>query len=282
MELRRFHSIEEFYRRAESFLVEREAEHNLVLGICTILMRHPERIGHPPYLACVEQAGQVVAVAFMGPPNRLVLSHIAAPGAIPLIAGDLYGEYKALPGVIASVTFAKAFADEWRRLSDQNYKLSMAQRIYQLEEVRPVRGVPGHIRRATEEDRSLLREWLAEFNEEALGETDTSGIDGMVDRFLGFETQGLYLWEDGRPVSMSGYGRPTPKGIVVQAVYTPHEQRGRGYASANVAALSRLLLDQGGKYCFLYTDRANPTANHIYQAIGYTPVCDADVYRFGD
>jgi hypothetical protein len=230
----------------------------------------------------VERAGQVVAAAFMGPPNNLVLSHVAVMEAIPLLASDLHRKYRTLPGVIASTPLAGTFADEWQRLSNQPYKPGMAQRIYQLEEVRPVSGVPGHIRRPTEEDRSLLRGWLAKFNEEALGQTDTSGIDRMVDHYLEFDTNGIYLWEDGRPVSMAGYGRPTPNGVVVQAVYTPPEQRGRGYASACVAALSRMLRDQGRKYCFLYTDRANPTANHIYQAIGYRPVCDADVYRFED
>jgi predicted GNAT family acetyltransferase len=281
MEIRRFDSIEEFYRRVESFLLQREAEHNLVLGICTYMMRYPERIEHQPYLACAEQDGEVVAAALMGPPNNVVLSHVAAAGAIPLIASDLYAEYKTVPGVVASVPFSRMFAEEWQRLSNQPYKLRMAERIYQLEEVEPVTGVPGHMRRANEGDRSLLHRWLAEFNKEALGETDTSFLDRRIDHFLDSETQGIYLWEDGQPVSMSGYSRPTPNGIVVLAVYTPHEHRGKGYASTNVAALSQMLLDSGRKYCFLYTDLANPTSNHIYQAIGYKPVCDADMYKFG-
>ena len=33
-------------------------------------------------------------------------------------------------------------------------------------------------------------------------------------------------------------------------------------------------------FCFLFTDLANPTSNHIYQAIGYEPVTDIDVYVF--
>lgn len=281
MELRRFETIEEFYGRAEPFLLEREAEHNLILGICTLQMCDPERIERQPYMACVEQAGNVVAATFMGPPNNLILSYMAAPGALPLIASDLYGEYKTLPGVIASVPFSNAFAAEWQRLSGQTYKRTMSQRIYQLEKVNPVEGVPGHRREATGEDRDLLHRWLAEFNKEALGETDTSFLDRMVDRFLASETQGLHLWEDGQPVSMSGYSRPTPNGIVVVAVYTPPEHRGKGYASANVATMSQLLLDQGRKYCFLYTDLDNPTTNHIYQAMGYKAVCDAEVYKFG-
>ncbi|HEY0069987.1 MAG TPA: GNAT family N-acetyltransferase [Chloroflexia bacterium] len=281
MELRRFQSVEEYYAKVEPFLLEREAEHNLILGICANLMRYPERIEHQPYLAYVEQRGEIVAVAFMGPPNNFVLSHVAATEAIPLIASDLYSEHKTIPGVVASVPFSREFAEEWQRVSGQPYRLSMAERVYQLEKVNPVTGVPGNIRHAGKGDKNLLRKWFAEFREEALGETDTSRLDLLLDRFLDSETQGLYLWDNEQPVSMAGYNRPTPNGMVVAPVYTPREHRGKGYASASVAALSQALLDQGRKYCFLYTDLANPTSNHIYQAIGYEPVCDADMYTFG-
>ncbi len=280
MELRRFDSIEEFYGRAEPFLLEREAEHNLILGMCTNLRRYPERIEHPPYMATIERDGAVVAVALRTPPHNLVLSHVAAAEAIPLLADKLYEEYKTLPGVISSVPFSKTFAQEWQRLTGQRYELAMAQRIYQLEKVNAVSGVPGSMRRAGAEDRDLLARWLTEFSKEALGEIQTPGFNSMVDRFINSDTQGIYFWEDGRPVSMAGFSRPTPNGIVITAVYTPRKHRGKGYASTCVAALSQLLLDQGRRHCFLYTDLRNPTSNHIYQAIGYEPVCDADVYRF--
>ena len=69
-------------------------------------------------------------------------------------------------------------------------------------------------------------------------------------------------------------GGRTPHGIRIGAVYTPPVLRGRGYASACVAAASQSQLDAGRTRCFLLTDLANPTANHIYQAIGYRPVRD--------
>ena len=76
-------------------------------------------------------------------------------------------------------------------------------------------------------------------------------------------------------------GGRTPNGTRVGPVYTPPEHRGHGYASALVAAASQAQLDEGIQFCFLFTDLANPTANHIYQAIGYEPVSDIDVYVFG-
>ena len=91
----------------------------------------------------------------------------------------------------------------------------------------------------------------------------------------------LVLWEvEGTAVSMAGFTGRTPNGVRVAWVYTPPELRGRGFAGACVAALSQKLLDDGRKFCFLYTDLANPTSNHIYQTIGYEPVTDATVYSF--
>jgi predicted GNAT family acetyltransferase len=82
------------------------------------------------------------------------------------------------------------------------------------------------------------------------------------------------LWDDGGPVSFAAFGNPTPNGIRIGPVYTPPELRRRGYASALVAELStRLLADR--RFCFLYTDLANPTANKIYERIGYQRVCES-------
>jgi len=70
---------------------------------------------------------------------------------------------------------------------------------------------------------------------------------------------------------MAGFAGPTPNGIRVAWVYTPPENRGKGFAGACVAALSQKLLDDGRTFCFLY---------HVYQTIGYEPVTDATVYSF--
>ena len=108
-------------------------------------------------------------------------------------------------------------------------------------------------------------------------------VQDQVDMYLeaDHKIRGLLIWEkDGVPVSMAGYAGPTPSGIRIGAVYTTPEQRKNGYASAVTAGLSQHLLDIGYKFCFLFTDLLNPTSNHIYQQIGYVPVCDVDRYDF--
>jgi GNAT superfamily N-acetyltransferase len=280
MRLTRFEDAAEFYRRAEPFLLEREADHNLILGICADLIQHPEHYTQPPFLAVLEEGQAVIAAAMMTPPHNLVLSHSLSPEGPEFLARELYGIGMALPGVNGPSSVSQAFVGQWQASSGRSCRLAMTMRIYQLVTVRPVTGVAGHMRRATEADRDLLLDWFDAFNREALGEEDRATAESAVDRFLHTGARGLYLWIDRQPVSMAGSSGPTPNGIRISAVYTPPECRRKGYASACVAALSQRLLDSGRKFCFLFADLSNPTSNKIYQDIGYMPVCDVNVYKF--
>jgi hypothetical protein len=88
MDLRGFAGAEEFLARAEGYLLEHEAEHNLILGLCTGLL-HGEWSEHPPYLAVVEDGTEVVLATVRTPPHNHVLSRCAAPQALDLLFDDL-------------------------------------------------------------------------------------------------------------------------------------------------------------------------------------------------
>ncbi len=282
MEIKQWDEARDFYRRAEGFLIAHEAHNNLLLGIVAGLIEHPERVQSPPYLATVEEDDEVVGAAVLTPPYNLVVSRLErnAPTALSLIAADAHRNHPDLPGVVAPDDLAPAFADAWHGLTGQTARREKALRIFQLDTVVPVTGVPGELRRATEADRDLMIAWLGAFAAEAFGEDHAGDAERSADARLTTRTSAMYFWQDGEPRSMAGYTGPTPNGVRVGPVYTPPEHRGRGYASACVAVLSQLLLESGRRYCFLFTDLANPTSNHIYQQIGYTPVCDVDEYRF--
>jgi hypothetical protein len=174
------------------------------------------------------------------------------------------------------------FAEAWRDLTGQSFHKRMAERLYRLDKVTPPSGVPGQMRRAVESDRDLLARWLREFQLEAFGEADDESVERNVRNILTLppEYRGVHLWEDPGPVSFTGYGGLTPNSMRIGPVYTPREFRGKGYASACVAAVSQHLLDSGRKFCTLFTDLANPTSNKIYMRIGYEAVCDVDEYKF--
>jgi predicted GNAT family acetyltransferase len=155
------------------------------------------------------------------------------------------------------------------------------ERIFRLDRVAPPRLAPGVCREADERDRARLAAWWAAFHAEALPMAPPSDSAQAADRMLRRVGRIAYLWEDaGEVVALAGVGGPTPRGIRIGPVYTPPDRRGRGYASNLVAEVSQRQLASGCNFCFLFTDLANPTSNHIYQTIGYVPVVDVDQYQF--
>jgi predicted GNAT family acetyltransferase len=283
MELRRFAEPAAFYERAAPYLMTDEGAHILPIGLVTTYIRQPSSTPAALYAVAVEDAGEVVAAAVMTPPLNLILSRVAAPGVFEVLADDLLARGPLPPGVNAPAPASRQFAEYWCRRTGQTFERAMAMRIYRLDRVNPVAGVPGELRRATRAERELLIAWSIAFNAEAESVIDAERVARWTDDRLDSATSGLHLWwHNGRPVSMVGYAGPTPSGIRIAPVFTPPEHRRRGYATAATAALSQQLLDGGHRACFLFTDLANPTSNHIYQTIGYRPVCDVDEYRFSD
>ena len=109
--------------------------------------------------------------------------------------------------------------------------------------------------------------WIDAFDRRGVGQRGGSArAAALVDEMFSSSSRIGYIWEDGTPVSMCQATGATPHGIRIGAVYTPPELRRRGYASALVAAVSQAELDRGRRWCFLFTDLANPTSNRIYQA----------------
>ena len=194
-----------------------------------------------------------------------------------------------LPGVVGAEPEAERFADLWSQRTGRRARTNMRQGIYALEQVQPPSAVPGSARVATADDREPALRWWIDFGEEVLheGGPGRDRAEATLDHRLSSPSAGILLWEDGgERVSFAGCGGPTPNGIRIGPVYTPPELRGRGYATALSAELSQRLLDgrlyEGGRrFCFLYTDLANPTSNAIYERIGYHRVAESAEIVFG-
>jgi uncharacterized protein len=277
MKVQRFTDANQFHQRVKEYLLNQEALYNMQLGLCYGLIHNPERFEQTPYLATVEDDANILAVAMRTPPRNLVLSQIEDFTAIQLLTQDLYLAFPSLPGLIAPISAAEKFALAWHSLTKQTYKLKVELRTFQLEKVQQIPSSTGYLRPATQEDQELLISWYQAFSLEALEEV-APDPQKWADWIL---QQGrAYFWQDEIPVSIACSGSFTPNGVRLNMVYTPPEYRCRGYASASVAALSQSLLNQGYRFCFLFTDLANPTANHIYQDIGYQSVGDWHEYSF--
>jgi len=275
MQLHRFDNIQEFWHCTQAYLLQHQVENNVLLSISHSLLHNPERYLGKPYLAIVQTSGEILAVAIRTPPQKLILSKAQNMDALRLIAQDLRQEQ--LPGSMGLATEAEIFSQTWQTLTGQFYQRSVVMKIYQLTAVQRVSTASGYLRLATEGDRSLLIKWLSAFLSE-IDEAVSEDVEHQVDNRL--KQQNTYFWIDSTPVSVASGKQVLPTIGRINLAYTPPEYRRKGYATACVTALSQKLLDQGCRHCFLIADLANPTANHIYQAIGYRPICDWHEYSF--
>ena len=279
MRLIRFDNAAHYYQKVESYLTQHEAVHCLLLGIGKSLASAAEKNDTGlPYLAVVENNQTVVATAICTPPRKLMPSQAIALEAIEIIAKDLADNSQSLPGVIAPEAEAETFVKTWQRLTGQSYQLAVAMRVHQLETVQAINSAAGKLRLVKEGDRNLLTNWGQAFEREALGDNEQKSNHQLwFNRHL--ENKSLFVWQDNITVSMAACGGATPNGIRVNAVYTPPEYRGKGYATSCVSQMSRQLRDRY-KYCFLFTNLANPVSNHIYRKIGYLPMGEIGNYNF--
>jgi len=282
MQVRRYSDPVEFYERAAPFLLAREAEHCLLLGLSKRTAAG-EYDDPPPYLALVEADGEAAAVCMRTPPLNVILSEMDDPVCATLFAQDLNEIWTTLPGLFSPPEAAKAFHDRWFELTGETAELAYREMVYQLDKVNYRPAVEGEMVRATERDFHLLVDWIHAFHAEALGNTVTPDVEKTVQRQLAAELGkgGLYLWMvEGNPVALAGYGNPTLRGIRVGPVYTPPEHRGFGYGTAISAGISQYLLDSGRQFVFLFADSDYAPSNHVYRKIGYQPVTDVYQYNF--
>ncbi len=272
----RFHTdADAFERLALPFLLESEAENNLMVGL---IRQIAEGAFEHFWLASIQNEGEVVGCAIQTPPHWVLLTPAPATG-VAALAAELVRRVPKVAGVIGPVSACDIFAETWCWETHASASVRLSQGVYQLDEViPPARPAPGYMRVIRAADLDQVATWHAAFLEET-GIVDARDGHDVARQHL--EAQTLFLWEDdGRAVSMAAFAGPTPHGIRVNFVYTPTECRGHGYASSCVAELSQKLLDGGREFCFLYTDQENPTSNAIYQAIGYRKVAESVVLEF--
>lgn len=282
MNIKTYADAETFLRDTQTALEANEAANGLILGVCGQLARHPERVKAAPCLKTVEDERGLVLAAMMTPPQKLVVyAHQGdLDGGTRVLVQHLVGEGWSVPGVMGPSEIAPGVAERWAEVTGQEYRLERRQRVYELREVIGPTPERGRLQPATEADIGLVAGWWYAFHREIFGKADPEEAERAVR--LRIEAGDIYLWEDERPLSVAMKTRPTRKGISVSLVYTPPEWRRRGYATACVGELSRMLLGAGWEFCALFADLANPASNRVYQKIGYRPVCNYDEYVFAE
>ena len=257
---------------AGEFLRSKPAEHNLVLALLDERARHPE----PGRFWWATDRDSVVGVLFQSPLDFHATITPAPPEAVAALAQCAAEVAPDLPGVSGAARTAAYFAGCWAEICKVPAAPKEGMRLYELRTLRPPTAVPGELRLATTDDVDLLLTWLAGF------EVDTGGAASSPATLRRHVEAGLVrIWDNDGPTAMASL-TPSLAGVArVGLVYTPPDQRRRGYAAACTAALSQLALDTGSSRCILYTQLSNPQSNAIYRRLGYEPIEEILDYDFG-
>ena len=276
MKFERYADTDSFAADVLEILMENEVQNNLPISF---LANRSDAVENWLLGAVKDDAGSVVLTAACTPPFNLVLyetRNTPAGGAAQVLSDALKELGYAVPGVMAEQGLARRFAEAHAGMAYENH---MSMNIMRLDAVADFGRAPGVCRPIREEDMFYLPFWTRAFGEEC--GVEVYDIPTAAERLRGrLGTDTNYVWEDGIPVSQAVHGRSTPRGAVVNYVYTPPFYRGRGYAASCVAALSQRLLDRGNQFCALFADAKNPISNGIYRKIGYRDVCIYDALKF--
>lgn len=254
---------------AREFLATKPIEHNLLLTLLEFRAAWPQ---DGRYWTATD-AGRVVGFLFQSPATfHATLSPMppAAVDAMVEAAADVE-----LPGVIGEASTAARFAGKWTEVRKSAARPTSGQRIYELTRVQHPNDVAGTCRVAVESDIAELIDWMRGFVDET-NERATDPTTMVPPRVAAGQ---FFLWDDNGGASTAATS-PVIEGVTrIQAVYTPPNRRGRGYAAANVAAISSRAVDAGNR-CMLYTELENPVSNSVYRRIGYQAVSEVLRYQF--
>jgi predicted GNAT family acetyltransferase len=268
-----------FLSRAGDFLRSRPALHTLALTVTEQLRTRGTGVygDEAPYFGVLERQGAVRAVYFRTPPHRLCVTSLT-PEEAGALAAHLAADGRPLPGVSGERASVAELARAWERRTGARAAVRQRQRLYRLDTLTAPGPVPrGRARVAGDADREQLVRWYGEFMA-AVGEGAGQRAEGWADARISYG--GVTFWEDadGTPLAMAGVTPMVAGQVRVGPVYTPAQLRGRGYAGAVTAEVSRAARASGADEVLLFTDLANPTSNALYQRIGYRLVADFDLY----
>ncbi|MFE2707567.1 GNAT family N-acetyltransferase [Streptomyces mirabilis] len=183
------------------------------------------------------------------------------PEQADCLAARLAALGHSLPSVSADHGSATAFAEAWQRHTGATPKLRDTRlRLYRLDTPTPPEPLPvGRGRVLSEQDLEQVMYWCAEFAK-AVGEDVSIDADTRAD--TRFAEKRYTLWEtpDGTPAPIAGLNPMIGGQIQVDIVYTPPGLRGRGYAGAVTAEVSRAALAEGARDVVLFADLSHPTS----------------------
>ncbi|MBQ3407888.1 MAG: GNAT family N-acetyltransferase [Clostridia bacterium] len=281
MEFVHYTNGQDFTNENLNLLLEKEWLNNLIVGNCQDSLNID--IDDDWILASIKNENKTELIMLYRKPWKLLMyspTNNKSDELYQFVAKEIYKINSCLPGVNTESEIAKKFANYYCEISHQKPKLRIPMRILLLEHLaEPHLRSDVICRKATENDKVVLKQFSKDFHKEALHEEKSD--EYLEESFYKNLEKDYYVLEkDGKIVAQTVSTRKLLYGKTISGVYTPKEERKKGYAYNLVYLVSKKFLDDGAKYCVLFTDDSNPISNHIYEKIGYERKVDVSDLDF--
>ncbi|MGC4109253.1 MAG: GNAT family N-acetyltransferase [Nocardioides sp.] len=295
MELRFFDDPGEFLDAAGPVLAEQPVLSTVVASVAgRIRDQRAARVAWPEGVPCwfvtISEAGDLVGVAMRTAPFGDHPAYLMPmpDDAARLLAQALLDRGEPVLSANGALPGARVFCEHMAAATGKGARVAQHTRLFELGELVAPRPASGSLRPARPDERELVGSWYAAFmadaDEQAGREPGASAhespSDEELDRRIG--TGRVFVWvdPDDVPVNVTAATEPAYGVARIGPVYTPKHERGHGYGSNAVYAVSAWLRGRGERAC-LFTDQANPTSNKIYEALGYERLVDMANLQLG-
>ena len=280
MELIKYENLEDFVKDNMNLILEKEWLNCLMVGNCLEGLKQ-EKIDW--LLAKITENNKTELIMFYRKPWKLLLyspTDNKSNELFKFAAEEIYKIDSNLLGVNSEKQIANKFAKNYCKIANLSFKIYKPLRILLLTKLKNANLNQDLIFREVRiTDKPILIKFIEDFCSEATNEKYT--YKEIEEKFNEYVKKGYYVIEkDKKIVSQAVFSRNLTKGKCVSGVYTAKEERGKGYAYNLIYRMSKKALDEGAKYCVLYTDDENPISNHVYEKIGYHRMVDCEDIEF--
>lgn len=267
-----------FLDDTEELLEQRELENNLILGLCNGFEDKSKEYERCTFISALED-DEIKAMSIKTMAKAIVSGNTNNKLHLKALVAYYQENNIELSGVVGEAFYAQTFAEfNLKRIISTKTMIA-----HQLTKVNDVPISTGVFEQATSNDIELVTDWSLNFQEDAQLLPKQSREQLLKSVTTRISLGNIFKWVDNNEVvSIAAIVRKTKNVGFIGFVYTPNNQRGKGYATSCVKKLSEHILNDGFKYCGLFTDKSNPTSNHIYKKIGYEIITEFSDIEFED
>lgn len=170
--------------------------------------------------------------------------------------------------LVAKPSTAEFLARDYSIRRNISWKFKLFMEAYHCPKVLIPLSVSGEISKPSIDDIVIISDFFAGFIRDCF-DINTTAEEQIETAKKYILSDNFYVWRVcNEIVCMANVAHRSPRHTRINEVYTPHQKRKKGYASALVAKLSKNIINEG-RIPMLYTDLTNPDSNKVYKGVGY-------------